>query len=93
MIDDGAVRALIERGRSLLPAGVLSVEGRFEIGDSVSCVNGEGVEVARGLALYSSENIGRIAGRPTKEISQVLGYTNGDEVIHRDDLVVTTHES
>jgi glutamate 5-kinase len=88
VIDEGAVRALIERGRSLLPAGILRVEGDFNVGDSVSCVDGQGSEVARGLAVYSSEDIQRLAGRPTKDIARVLGYTNGDEIIHRDDLVL-----
>jgi glutamate 5-kinase len=90
VIDDGAVRALTDRGRSLLPAGVLRVEGGFKIGDSVSCVDTKGAEIARGLATYSSENTERLAGRPTKEIERVLGYTNGDEIIHRDDLVLIT---
>lgn len=88
VIDEGAVRALTDRGRSLLPAGILRVNGDFEIGDSVACVNDQGVEIARGLAVYSSEDIGRLAGLPTKEIARVLGYTNGDEIIHRDDLVL-----
>jgi len=90
VIDDGAVRALVDRGRSLLPAGILGVEGGFGIGDSVCCVDGRGREVARGLAVYSSDDIQRIAGRPTKEIARVLGYTNGDEIIHRDDLVLVS---
>ena len=88
VIDDGAVRALEGRGRSLLPAGVLRVEGTFEIGDGVSCVNQRGREVARGLTSYSSEDVARLAGLATKEIARVLGYANGDEVIHRDDLVI-----
>jgi glutamate 5-kinase len=67
---------------------VVRVEGRFEIGDSVRCVNEEGHEVARGLAGYSSDEIRRLAGQPTKEISRVLGYSKGDEIIHRDDLVL-----
>ena len=87
-IDEGAVRALVDRGRSLLPAGILRVEGDFEIGDSVACVDGRGMEIARGLAVYSSADIDRLAGLPTKEIARVLGYTNGDEIIHRDDLVL-----
>ena len=82
------VRALEERGRSLLPAGVLRVEGTFEIGDSVSCVNQQGEEIARGLTVYSSDDVARLAGRATKEIDRVLGYSNGDEVLHRDDLVL-----
>jgi glutamate 5-kinase len=88
VIDDGAVHALAEQGRSLLPAGILRVEGDFKLGDSVCCVDAQGREVARGLATYSSEDIQRLAGQPTKEIARVLGYTNGDEIIHRDDLVL-----
>jgi len=88
VIDEGAARALVERGRSLLPAGILRVEGAFRIGDSVACVNDRGDEVARGLAGYSSDDVERLAGQPTKEIARVLGYSNGDEVIHRDDLVL-----
>jgi len=88
VIDQGAVSALIERGRSLLPAGILRVEGDFKIGDSVCCVDEKGAEVARGLAVYSSDDIVRLAGRPTNDISRVLGYTNGDEIVHRDDLVL-----
>ena len=88
-IDEGAVRALVDRGRSLLPAGVLRVEGDFEIGDSVSCVNEKGQEIARGLVGYSSREISHLVGLPTREIPRVLGYSNGDEVIHRDDLVLT----
>ncbi|MEM9174981.1 MAG: glutamate 5-kinase [Myxococcota bacterium] len=89
VIDDGAVRALVERGRSLLPAGILRVEGSFEIGDSVSCVNEGGQEIARGLTVYSSDDVAKLAGVATKEIDRVLGYSNGDEVLHRDDLAVT----
>ena len=88
VIDPGAERALTDRGRSLLPAGILRVEGSFAIGDSVSCVNERGHEVARGLAGYTSDEIQRLAGLATKEIPRVLGYSNGDEIIHRDDLVL-----
>ncbi len=88
VIDEGAALALIESGRSLLPAGILRVEGDFQIGDSVCCVDDQGREIARGLAGYSAKDIQHLAGRSTKEISRVLGYTNGDEIIHRDDLVL-----
>lgn len=88
VIDDGAVRALVQRGRSLLPAGILRVEGEFRIGDSVSCVSEASHEVARGLVAYTAKDVSRLAGRPTREIEQVLGYSHGDEVIHRDDLVL-----
>ena len=88
VIDRGAGRALVDRGRSLLPAGVLEVRGRFHIGDPVACVGIQGAELARGLTAYAAEDVERIKGLPTRDISRVLGYSNGDEVIHRDDLVV-----
>jgi len=68
---------------------VLRVEGKFEIGDSIACVNEAGEEIARGLAGYSSAEIVQLAGLATREITRVLGYSNGDEIIHRDDLVLT----
>ena len=88
VVDDGAARALLEHGRSLLPAGISEVRGRFGIGDPVACVDADGAELARGLVAYSADEIRRIAKLPTRKIAQVLGYSNGDEVIHRDDLVV-----
>ncbi len=88
VIDDGAIRAVVKSGRSLLPPGIVSVSGEFGIGDAVKCVDGDGRELARGLVAYSSRELDRIAGQPTDRIAAVLGYTNGAEVIHRDDLVV-----
>ena len=88
VVDDGAVKALSERGKSLLGAGITEVRGDFGIGDPVSCEASDSNEVARGLVAYSSEEIRRILGLPAREISQVLGYSNGDAVIHRDDLVL-----
>jgi glutamate 5-kinase len=87
-LDAGAVRAVRERGRSLLPAGVVAVEGSFGIGDPVACEDDRGVEFARGLTAYTAEDVRRIQGKSTSEIDRVLGYSNGDEVIHRDDLVL-----
>ena len=87
VLDDGAVRAIERRGKSLLPAGITEVRGRFGIGDSIACVAADGREIARGLVTYSSDDIRRIAGQGTAKIRQMLGYSNGDEVIHRDDLV------
>ncbi len=87
-LDDGACQALRKRGRSLLPAGIVSVAGAFEMGDPVSCVDAGGRELARGLAAYSAREVERIRGLPTRQIAQVLGYSNGNEVIHRDDLVL-----
>ena len=88
-VDDGAARAVVDHGKSLLPAGITGIHGEFGIGDPVACLDPNGVEVARGLVNYSSEAIERIAGLPTRRIEQVLGYSNGAEVIHRDDLVLT----
>jgi glutamate 5-kinase len=87
-LDPGAVRALMERGRSLLPAGISGIEGRFGMGDLVACLAPDGREIARGLSAYDSAEVDRIKGLSTKQAAQVLGYSNGDEVIHRDDLVL-----
>jgi glutamate 5-kinase len=87
-VDAGAARALVKGGKSLLPAGITHVSGRFSIGDPVACLGPDGVEVARGLVAYSSEQITRIAGESTSKISTLLGYSNGNAVIHRDDLVL-----
>jgi glutamate 5-kinase len=88
VLDAGAVRAVVERGKSLLPAGVVQVRGKFGIGDPVALVDAEGRVHARGLVAYASDEIARIAKRSAREIRAVLGYSNGDEVIHRDDLVL-----
>jgi glutamate 5-kinase len=93
VLDAGAVAAIARRGRSLLPAGVADVRGSFGIGDAVTCTSEDGRAVARGLTAYSAADIRRIAGRGTGEIQQVLGYSNGDEVIHRDDLVLLAGEA
>jgi len=90
LLDEGAARALVDRGRSLLPAGVTEVRGHFGIGEPVACLGPDGAELARGLVAYSSDAISRVVGLPTREIAQVLGYSNGDAVIHRNDLVLTS---
>ena len=86
-MDDGASKAL-SAGRSLLPAGVVRVEGRFAKGDAVAIVNGADEEIARGLVAYDVEEATKIAGRKSAEIEDVLGYRGRDELIHRDDLVL-----
>jgi len=88
VVDDGAARAL-RGGKSLLPAGIVAVEGDFERGDCVIIRTRAGVEAGRGLSAYASEDIGRIAGHKSSEIADILGYRGRDEIIHRDDLVVT----
>ena len=93
VIDAGAVDALIHRGKSLLPAGIVEVRGKFGIGDPVACTDEDGREIARGLVAYASDDMRRIARLRTREIRRVLGYSNGNEVIHRDDLVVVAAPS
>lgn len=88
VIDDGAVRALA-KGKSLLPAGIRQVDGRFERGDAVVVKARDGREVARGLVAYSAADAECIAGKHTVEIEAILGYRGRDEMIHRDDLVMT----
>jgi glutamate 5-kinase len=87
-VDDGAARAL-RAGKSLLPAGVVRVSGRFDRGDTVVVRDASGVEIARGLAAYSSGDAQRILGRRSQELEALLGFRGRDEMIHRDDLVLT----
>jgi glutamate 5-kinase len=86
-IDEGALKAL-RAGKSLLPAGVRSVTGRFERGDTVSVVAPDGSEVARGIVAYSDSDATRIMGRKSSEIEALLGFIGRAEMIHRDDLVI-----
>ncbi len=88
VLDDGAVLAIEYGGKSLLPAGIVEVRGKFRVGDPVACVDSNGRTVARGLAAYASDAVERIARHSTREIAQMLGYSNGAEVIHRDYLVL-----
>jgi glutamate 5-kinase len=87
-VDEGAVRALMS-GKSLLPAGVTRAVGRFERGDTVSILAPDGSEVARGICAYSDSDAARIIGRRSAEIEALLGYRGRDEIVHRDDLVLT----
>ncbi|PLW66969.1 glutamate 5-kinase [Pseudohalioglobus lutimaris] len=87
-LDAGAVRVLRESGRSLLPVGVCSVQGRFARGDMVSCRDVDGREVARGLVNYSADETRRILGLASTEIESILGYAGDEELIHRDNLVL-----
>ncbi len=88
LVDAGAQRALAA-GRSLLPAGVTAVQGLFERGDAVIVAGPDGGEIARGLCAYNNEDAGRIAGHKSDEIEQLLGYRGREELIHRDDLVMS----
>ncbi|MFN8482804.1 MAG: glutamate 5-kinase [Anaerolineae bacterium] len=88
LVDNGAVRALREGGKSLLPAGVVEVRGDFARGATVKVVDGEGRDIARGITLYNSADLRLIKGRKSAEIETHLGYDYGAEVIHRNDLVL-----
>jgi glutamate 5-kinase len=89
VVDRGAERALLTQGRSLLPAGVKSIRGAFPMGSVVSILDEDGVELARGLSNFSSEELEKIRGMNTKKIPDVLGAeTYFDEVVHRDNLVI-----
>lgn len=89
VLDDGAVRAVVERGTSLLPAGVTAVEGEFEAGDPVELVAADGTVVARGLVGYSSQEAPALLGRTTQDLRADLGEGYDRELVHRDDLVLT----
>ncbi len=88
VIDQGAVTALKEKGKSLLPSGIKEVKGEFSSGDAVYCIDEKGLRIAKGLTNYSSEELGKIKGLRTSEIEKTLGYKYADEVIHRDNLVL-----
>jgi len=88
LIDAGAQRVLKEKGSSLLAVGVRGVEGKFQRGEVVSCVDESGVEVARGLVNYSSEEIGRLQGQSSDRIETILGYVDEEELIHRDNMII-----
>jgi glutamate 5-kinase len=87
-LDAGAVKVLRTEGKSLLPVGVIGVEGSFERGDVVACLDPQGQTVARGLVNYSSAETARILRQPSSEIASILGYVDEAELIHRDNLIL-----
>lgn len=88
VIDDGACQALVNRGKSLLPSGILEVRGRFGVGAPVHCLNVSGEAIAAGLSNYSSNDMVKIRGANSSQIQEILGYKDSDEAIHRDNLVL-----
>ena len=88
VLDAGAVKVLKTDGKSLLSIGVIDVQGQFERGDVVACINEAGIEVARGIVNYNSADAGRIKRKASSEIEQILGYVEESELIHRDNLIV-----
>lgn len=87
-LDEGAVKALVEGGRSLLPSGIISVEGGFDTGDAIHCLDKKGNRIAKGLTNYSSAEIDKIKGGKTSDIEKILGYKYSEEIIHRDNLAL-----
>jgi glutamate 5-kinase len=88
-LDAGAVAALREQGKSLLPVGVVDVQGHFERGDVVVCIDAQGQEVARGLVNYDAVESNLLKGQPTSAIEALLGYIEEESLIHRDNLVLS----
>ena len=88
IVDNGAKDALIKKGKSLLPSGIVKVFGNFQQGDAVHCADIMNHKFAKGLVNYSSEEILKIKGIKTSDIEKILGYKYSDEIIHRDNLVI-----
>lgn len=89
VLDDGAVQVLQKQGKSLLAVGVSDIDGTFMRGEVVACVNKQGQEIARGLVNYSAAEIKLIKGQPSHAFEKLLGYIGEDELIHRDNLVLS----
>ncbi|MBD2330092.1 glutamate 5-kinase [Alkalinema sp. FACHB-956] len=92
-LDDGAVNAIRNAGKSLLAAGIIGIEGSFDADEAVRLCNLHGQEIARGLVNYNSQELQKIRGRRSEEIATILGHTGEDTVVHRDNLVVTKKSS
>ena len=92
MVDDGAVAKVRDEGKSLLPIGMISVEGDFSRGDVIAIRDSHGAEMARGLANYASAEARLICRRPSNEFEKLLGYAAEPEMVHRDNLVLTRSE-
>ena len=90
-IDKGACKAILKNGKSLLPIGIIGVNGKFNVGDAISLDINDGQSIATGLTNYSSEDINKILGKKTREIEFILGEKPYDEVIHRDNMVITNN--
>ena len=88
ILDDGAVNAVLNKGRSLLPVGILDVNGKFEEGDIVKCVDKKGKVIGKGITYYSSDDIKKIMQQDSSNIKDIIGYKYADEVIHRNNLVI-----
>ena len=88
LVDDGAIKALVEMKKSLLPIGIREVRGDFGEGDTVAVADLQGREVARGLCNFTSDELRRVAGRKSGELAQILGHDCAETAVHRDNLVI-----
>lgn len=91
-VDQGATKALTEGNKSLLPSGVTETTGRYERGDTIEIIDSSGKSIGRGLSNYSAQDVQQLRGCQSEEISDILGYHNFDEIIHRDNLVIVDDE-
>jgi glutamate 5-kinase len=89
-LDQGASRAILRGGKSLLPAGITHIEGDFEAQDAVVLCNATGEDIARGIVNYNTEDLKLILGHRSENIPGILGYAGADTVVHRDNLVIAT---
>ena len=90
ILDAGACRVIREKGGSLLAVGVRDVAGQFRRGEVVACFDEQGQEVARGLVNYNSDEIGKLLGQPSDKIESILGYVDEEELIHRDNMIISS---
>ena len=88
LLDQGACLAITTKGKSLLPSGILDIQGRFEQGDCVRCVDGQNRPIAVGLVNFCAEDLRKIKGLRSDRIADILGFKESDEVLHRDNLVI-----
>ena len=88
VLDDGACLAIAKKGKSLLPSGIIDIQGQFGVGDCVRCINQENTPVAVGLTNFNSSDLLKIKGYHTDKIEHILGFKECDEALHRDNLVV-----
>jgi glutamate 5-kinase len=89
MLDEGAIAAISQAGKSLLAAGITAVEGDFQASDAVKLCDQQGREIARGLVNYSSDELQMVRGHRSEEIPTILGYPGAETVVHRDNLVIS----
>ncbi|MDL2227239.1 hypothetical protein LJB86_06255 [Deltaproteobacteria bacterium OttesenSCG-928-M10] len=89
IVDEGCALALTARGKSLLPGGIVACVGSFAVGDPVTVADQKGKALGLGLTNYTSAEVEKIMGRRSRQISSILGYCHSDEVVHRDNLVIS----